>query len=349
MTSGALPGQGSELTTEEAKHLVLDEVKKYSAKAAIAFSGGEFLLRPDALDLLAYNAALGMWSFINTNGELLDKHFIEQIVKATKGQVTFVFSIDTLDGGTGKIARTGNRARIEERKRLCKEMGVGFFFIVTITKSNMHELKTILEWATKDDTPVLRSPLVPRGKGADFKHLMFDKHDMEEVIYPVLLDSYLSYISYVPFFAAPRFFQKHWLKSKIAIKYLGCQAGRSYIGISPEGDVAPCVHLLDSSAVCGNVRDRALFDILEENPVLKSLRSRSSLKGKCGRCKYRDTCGGCRALAFYDSGDVFAEDPTCFFEPRNDKQAAEYESRQNRNIGRFAEFLSSHSPWKDIF
>lgn len=349
MTGGPIDGGASELTEDEAKHLVLDELKRYSSKAAVAFSGGEFLLREDALDLLAYNAQLGQWSFINTSGILLTRQFIAEIKSATRGNIVFVFSIDTLQPGKGAVTRQGKLDTIEEKTRLCKELGVPYFFIVTISKSNLGELKEVMEFATRDGVPVLRSPLVPRGKGADFKHLMFDKQDMRDVIHPVLRDTYLSYISFVPFFAAPTFFQKNWIEAKIAIKQLGCQAGRGYAGISAEGDVAPCVHLLDSGAVCGNVRETPLSTILRENSMLLALRERTALKGKCGRCKYKDTCGGCRALAYYDSGDVLGEDPTCFFEPDDSGTQSELEKRQNENVGRFGKFISSHAPWKNIF
>jgi len=153
----------------------------------------------------------------------------------------------------------------------------------------------------------------------------------------------------VPFVAAPKVFGKNWVQSKIAIKQLGCQAGKGYVGISAEGDVAPCVHLLDSEAVCGNVRETPLSEILAEHPVLQGLRSRKPLTGKCGTCRYKQTCGGCRALAFHTNGDVFAEDPTCFIDKLSRDELAELEKIQNRHLADFTDFIVAQSPWKDIF
>ncbi len=48
------------LSTDEAKTLVIDEIVKICPTGSIAFSGGEFLLRPDALDLLSHAAAHGL-------------------------------------------------------------------------------------------------------------------------------------------------------------------------------------------------------------------------------------------------------------------------------------------------
>ncbi len=52
---------------------VLGVLPKFRQGAVVAFSGGEHLLREDALDIIKYNASLGLWSFLNTNGLLLDE------------------------------------------------------------------------------------------------------------------------------------------------------------------------------------------------------------------------------------------------------------------------------------
>jgi radical SAM protein with 4Fe4S-binding SPASM domain len=345
---GSAPG-GSELSTDEAKHLVLDEVRKYSTHAAVAFSGGEFLKRGDALDLLAHNASLGQWAFINTCGTLLTPALAEEIKAAAKGRVVCVFSLDSLRPPEGGVGRQGALEMIEAKTGLCREKGIPYFFIITITKHNLPELEEVFAYASRDDTPVLRSPFVPRGRGAHHRELMFDRNDMEHRIHPVLRRTWQGYISYTPFFAAPTFFRKNWLRARLALGQLGCQAGKGYVGISAEGDVAPCVHLLDSPAVVGNVRRSPLAALLENDPTLAALRSRKTYTGNCGRCRYKGTCGGCRALAYHQGGDLFGGDPTCFCEPGSDGSRSPHEAEQNANLGRFAEFLSAHSPWKDIF
>jgi hypothetical protein len=35
------------------------------------------------------------------------------------------------------------------------------------------------------------------------------------------------------------------------------------------------------------------------------------LKGKCGACEYRETCGGCRGRAYGCTGDCLESDPIC--------------------------------------
>ncbi len=96
---------------------------------------------------------------------------------------------------------------------------------------------------------------------------------------------------------------------RLSLGNLGCQAGRTFIGINAQGDVAPCVHLLDSPVRCGNVREQPLSRIFDESEILRTLRGERPVKGKCSRCRYGDSCRGCRSLAYYHTGDYLAEDP----------------------------------------
>jgi radical SAM protein with 4Fe4S-binding SPASM domain len=67
--------------------------------------------------------------------------------------------------------------------------------------------------------------------------------------------------------------------------------------------------------VLGNVRERPLADTYRHAPQLHALRDMDRLKGRCGRCEFRWICGGSRARAFAVTGDCFAEDPLCDYQP----------------------------------
>jgi radical SAM protein with 4Fe4S-binding SPASM domain len=87
--------------------------------------------------------------------------------------------------------------------------------------------------------------------------------------------------------------------------------GRGFMFISSTGDVRPS--RLMSSA--GNVRERSPVEIYRDAPLFRALRDPERLRGRCARCEYREPCGGNRAWAYVVTGDPFAEDPTCLFEP----------------------------------
>ncbi len=341
--------KGNELSTDEVKHLIIDEMKKYCTDGAMAFSGGEFLLRDDALEILEYTANAGLWSFINTNATLLNKKKLREIKRVTDGKVIFVFSLNSIDRKVHKWSRDDSLRTVHKAAKICYKEGINFFFIITITKNNLQTLRSTVELAKSVGVPVLRSPFVLRGRGKDYPELIFTKEDMENIIHPILRDYPLSYVSYAPYFASPEFLQKKWDELNVAIGQLGCQAAKGFIGINAEGDVAPCVQLLDSEVKCGNVRETPLAEIIENDEILNALRSRENLKGKCGRCRYKHTCGGCRALAYYHSGDYLAEDPVCFFEPEDENTVSEFEEMQNKNTEIFIEFIKNNEPYKSFF
>ena len=118
----------------------------------------------------------------------------------------------------------------------------------------------------------------------------------------------------------------------------GCIAGISYCRIFADGDVTPCPYL---PARAGNVRNTPLKEIWENSPVFSVLREQSYLTGKCGRCGYRDVCGGCRARSCKSGGtmtdlcggialpenpadDLCGEDPWCLYDPDPDPVGKEY-------------------------
>jgi MoaA/NifB/PqqE/SkfB family radical SAM enzyme len=39
------------------------------------------------------------------------------------------------------------------------------------------------------------------------------------------------------------------------------------------------------------------------------------MEGKCGYCEYRKVCGGSRARSFALTGDPFAAEPDCVYQP----------------------------------
>lgn len=341
--------RGSELTTDEIKRLVIDEMKKYCSHPAMAFSGGEFLLREDALDILSYTAGKGMWSFINTNATRLDKTMARKIKEATGNKVIFVFSLNSLESEIHEWSRNDSLNTVINAAKLCAKEKINFFFISTISRSNLHTFKKTIGFLKSLGIPVLRSPFVLRGAGKDHASLLYTCEDMENVIHPVLRDYHLSYVSYAPFFAGPDFLDSKQKQLNVNIGQFGCQAAKGFIGINAEGDVAPCVQLLDSEVRCGNVRETFLLDILRKNDVLIKLRERNELKGKCGRCRYKHTCGGCRAVAYYKTGDYLESDPNCFFEPIDERTISEHEQLQNRNADKFIKFISKHEPYRSLF
>jgi radical SAM protein with 4Fe4S-binding SPASM domain len=92
----------------------------------------------------------------------------------------------------------------------------------------------------------------------------------------------------------------------------GVNDGKGFVFINSKGDTYPSRFLPLSG---GNVTTQSLSEVYCDSELFLSLRDSSRLKGKCGRCPARNVCGGSRARAYAMTGDLFASDPCCAYEP----------------------------------
>jgi radical SAM protein with 4Fe4S-binding SPASM domain len=88
--------------------------------------------------------------------------------------------------------------------------------------------------------------------------------------------------------------------------------GNGIVFVDHQGHICPSGFL---PIPVGNVRERDLVAVYRDDPLFRALRDSSRLGGRCGRCEYRDRCGGSRARAYAVAADPLAEDPGCAYEP----------------------------------
>jgi radical SAM protein with 4Fe4S-binding SPASM domain len=93
----------------------------------------------------------------------------------------------------------------------------------------------------------------------------------------------------------------------------GINDGKGFVFISHLGEVFPSGFLPVSA---GNVRKQSLTELYRHSPLFVALRDSSNLKGKCGICEFREVCGGSRARAYALTGDPFAEESCCIWQPK---------------------------------
>ena len=73
---------------------------------------------------------------------------------------------------------------------------------------------------------------------------------------------------------------------------------------------------------CSNVRHSDLVSIYRDDEIFQRLRNPDALMGKCGRCEFREMCGGSRARVSTGNGALVASDPLCAYDPGPDVRAA---------------------------
>jgi metal-sulfur cluster biosynthetic enzyme len=88
--------------------------------------------------------------------------------------------------------------------------------------------------------------------------------------------------------------------------------GNGFVFVDHVGQICPSGFLPIPVAT---VRQRDLVAVYREDPLFQALRDPARLGGRCGRCEYRDRCGGSRARAYAATCDPLAEDPGCPYEP----------------------------------
>jgi len=332
-----------ELSVDEIERHVLGTASEIGIET-ITWSGGEFIFREDHLDILRRATRHGYSSIVTTNATLMTREKLLELQEASGGTLVVAVGINSIED---ENAWTRQDSHVDSLRVLdwCEELGILRNVVVTVGKHNLETLAATLQWLEDRNIPYNRSPFVPRNCGDAFRQqLCFDRKEMEEVIHPALRAHPNGYISYTPFFLSPEVHERHSKGVRnVTVPQnpsIGCWCG-TWLGLSAEGDVSPCGVLIDELR-CGNVREKSFQRIIDESEDFQRVLDRDQLQGKCGRCRYQYTCGGCRALAWYHHGDLMAEDPTCFFEPEDATTVCEHEEQTNRMFRRYA-FMVRHA------
>lgn len=295
----------AELTTAEGRTL-LSELAALGTRMVI-LSGGEALMRDDALELARHGTALGLRMTLATNGALVTPEIARAIGSAGIVRVSV-----SLDGTTPEIhdrlrGRSGAfelaLAGIENLKRA----GVQVQINTTVAGMNVATMG-----AFPDFIKALKAVawhvffLVPTGRG----------HDLE----PATIREYRSMLENFQMVytqggieckatCGPQFYRM-LSEAGEPVRTKGCLAGDGFGFVSSVGNVQPCGFL---ALPCGNVRERPFAAIWEQSAELVRIRQMDALTGKCGRCTYKTVCGGCRARAYEILGDSMATDPICWY------------------------------------
>ena len=304
-----------ELTTEEGYKL-LEEIVRVEEFRMLVITGGEPLVRRDIFDLLQYGKKLGLNYVMATNATLITE---ETAYKLRDSNVKGVaVSIDSYRSEVHNFIRRNPRALelalrgIENAKRAGLVVQVNF----TAMGYNIEDLEGTIDFADSIGADImLVYQLVPVGRGREIKDATLHKQKMKElsdklikkqrevrtIIEPVAMPQFWTYLVKNNGKDEPDFFSRTF--------FHGCTAGRGLVYIKANGDVWPCPFVAVSA---GNVREKPFDEIWRNSEVFQKLRNRDNLKGKCGTCKFREMCGGCRGRAFALTGDYLAEDPYCF-------------------------------------
>ena len=337
----AQPGRNSlELSTEEAKRLI-DEIARMEVPVFV-LTGGDPLKRPDIFELVRYAADRKVRISLTPSATpLLTCENIVQLKDCGLARLAV-----SLDGPTAEIHDTfrGVKGSYEwtlNAVKWARQLDLPVQINTTITRHNLSQLDDTIALLKKLDI-VLWSVffLVPTGRGQSsdlisaeefeqvFQKLyetsrqaMFDIKSTEAQHYRrFLLQRRTEARRQRPAVTFQRIPQYAQMPSDtetsdgIGRAPRGLNDGKGFVFVSHLGEVFPSGFLPVSG---GNVRNGSLSEIYRNSPLFRSLRDTRNLEGKCGRCEYREICGGSRARTFALTGNMFGEEPCCVYEPRH--------------------------------
>jgi radical SAM protein with 4Fe4S-binding SPASM domain len=337
-----------ELSTDEIERYILATAGEIGIET-ITWSGGEYIVRQDAAELIRRATAYGYSSTVCSNGLNMDRAKLLELHEASGGTLVVAVGINSISDENA-WTRDADCDLAMKVLELCKELEIRRHVVVNVGSHNLETLDRTLQWLEDEGIPYNRSPYTARGSGREYwDELRVTRESMEQTIHPALIGHPNGYISYTPFFLSPEVHERYSKGARnVTVPQnpsIGCWCG-TWLAVNAEGDVSPCGILLDEFR-CGNVREKSFQEIIDESPAFQKVLNRELLQGKCGRCRYKFTCGGCRAMAWFEHGDLMAEDPTCFFEPIDEATVSPHEEQTNRMFKRYA-FMKRHADGQRI-
>ena len=315
----------SELSFHEAIEFI-DDLAEMKVPVLL-LSGGEPLMRADIAELIEYAKSKGLHVSLSTNGTLIDGETAERLAEAGVDYVGV-----SLDGAENTNDRfrglKGSFQKAMEGLENSASAGILTGIRFTVTKFNLKDVPEIIDLIVENEVPrFCLYHLVPSGR-ADFEIDIGQKErrGLMEYLFRKAVelrdDRERTEILTVDNPADGVFFylklkEQDETLAEEALEFLkyrgGDSSGFRIADVDMSGNVHPNQFWFDYT--CGNIRERRFSQIWlkPEDKLLKKLREKERyINGRrCGRCDYKNICGGFRLRALR-AGDLWGDDPSCY-------------------------------------
>lgn len=308
-----------ELTTSEALNLC-DQIAEMGLKW-ITLSGGEPLTRKDIALLIQRLSQKGVSVNIITNGWLLDRSMAEKIKES--GITTVAISIDGTKEIHDRIRREGAFDHAESSFQIMRELGIKTGAVTTITNQNIHILKELKEELIRMGVKTWQVQLgLPMGNLKEKPDWLLQPEKIRDIIDFCYETAKEGRIKIYPADCIGYYTKKEMEIKKISYAtdmvsiWDGCNAGIRGFGILHNGDILGCTSIRDRSYIEGNIRDRSLRDIWEDENSFTWRRTikKEQLEGECKTCIYGSKClGGCPNTRLTMNGSIYSENKYCAY------------------------------------
>lgn len=296
----------NELTTEEC----LDVARQLAELKCgrVILIGGEVFLRNDWGIVAKELVRNGIDTSIITNGFMLDDKIIQRIKDV--GIEAIGISLDGIEWVQDKYRHEGSYQRAIAAIDTLKDNEISTAIVSTLNSESSKHLEELYE-VLKNYSNIYAwqiqacSPMGNADGGLDYefshkKVIEFVARIAEVSPFRIFLADNIGYFTK----------QENSVRGDLSgyIRFPGCSAGLSTIGIDSIGNVRGCESMYDEKFIEGNLRNQKLKDIWENPEAFAYNRKfdEGMLTGKCSACKYGFMCaGGCRAYNYFTHGRLY--------------------------------------------
>ena len=278
-------------------------------RAHITVTGGEPFIREDLFGLLEtlYERRRKYSYAILTNGTMLDLKTAEKLAKLKPGFVQI--SIEGNEAAHDSIRGEGSHGLAVKALQNLRKTGVRTMVSFTAHKGNLTGFPDAVKTAKNAGAEkVWADRLVACGRGKGLADMSLKSSETKE---------FFETMKRCEGGIFSKLFTRTEISMRRSLQFLvgghepyRCGAGESLITVMPDGTVYPCRRL---PIPCGNLFEKKLSDIYENDPLMKELRDRSLAIPGCEGCAYSKLCGGgARCISNSENGDPFTKDPGCW-------------------------------------
>jgi radical SAM protein with 4Fe4S-binding SPASM domain len=286
----------------------------------VVVTGGEPLIKKkltkSVLSLLKDNK---IKVSLNSNITLFDDDFIDFLKHKKIGVLTSCPSANTTS--FSQLVGVDNYSLFENNIKKLVAANIHFTVNMVITKENLHEIRYTAE--KMKNLGCKSFTATPMGLNVDYPRLdlLLSKDDVRAVIDELLLIEEKLGLRVDILEALPKcIFSEQILSEKHSFLNRRCQAGRTNIAVSCNGDVRPCAH---NPTSYGNVLQDDLKNIWQN---MSDWRSSQYVPDECKDCAWLNRCNGaCRTSAKtangeWNSKDIWATAPLKTAPTKENKQ-----------------------------
>lgn len=242
---------------------------------------------------------------LNTNLTLADDDFIQFLKDQKVGVLTSCPSGE--NNSFAKLVGIDNYKVFESKVKKLVDAGVKCTVNMVVTKDNLHEIRLTAEKMKALGCKSFAA--TPMGLNVEYPRLdlLLSVEEVRKVVADLLWIEENLKMKVDILEALPKcVFQEEILKGKHHFLNRKCQAGRTVIAVSCNGDVRPCAH---NPNPYGNLLKEDLRDIWKK---MDDWRSTKYIPEECKGCTWLHRCnGGCRTSAKVFNGDWDKKDMWC--------------------------------------